>query len=283
MRNGLLVWLAGACMGAGALRAQAPYETTQAAEGVYQFRWQAHNALLVMTAGGIVVVDPINPDASRQMAMEIRRLAPNARLRAIVYSHDHADHASGANVLRDRFGAAVPIIAHQDALAKIAARDDANQPPPTVTFADRLTLEDPTRPVELHFLGRSHSDNMIVALVPSARLAFAVDFVSRDRMGFRDLPDYHFPEFFDTLARLRGLDFDVIHFGHGPAGDRAAVDRQVEYYRTLRDAVAAAVAEGLTEDQAAERITLPEYREWGAYDWLPLNVRALYRWMHPAP
>ena len=91
---------------------------------------------------------------------------------------------------------------------------------------------------------------------------------------------FHFPEFFTSLSRLLELDFETVVFGHGPPGDRAAVRRQIDYYDDLRTAVLHAVAEGLTEDQAADQISLPEYASWVQYEaWLPLNVRAIYRWI----
>jgi glyoxylase-like metal-dependent hydrolase (beta-lactamase superfamily II) len=256
------------------------YETTTIADGVYAFRWNFHNGFFVVAPEGVVVVDPISEDAARQMALEIRRVAPDARLRAIVYSHDHADHATGAAALRAALGTDAPVIAHEAAAPKIRERADAALPEPDVTYRDRLTLRSAERTVELHFLGRSHSDNMTVVLVPEARVAFAVDFLSNDRVGFQELPDYHFPDFFETLPRVLELEFDTIVYGHGPPGDRASVERQIAYYTDLREAVEAALAEGLTEDEAAERIRLPEYADWSQYEaWLPGNVRGLYRWL----
>lgn len=263
------------------LGAQEPeYETSRVAEGVYQFRYRTHNAFFVVAEDQVVAVDPISVDAAARYAAEIRRLVPRARLRAVVYSHDHADHASGAEVLRRELGPDAPIVAHAAAYAKIVAAADPNRPPPTLTFSDRLTLHFGGRTVELRYLGKSHSDNMIVVLLPAERIAFAVDFVSHDRVGFRDLPDYHFPDFFETLARLEELPFDRIVFGHGPPGDKEAVVRQRRYYADLRAAVEGAVRKGLTEDQAAQQVRLPQYESWVGYrDWFPLNVRAIYRWI----
>ncbi|MCZ6856887.1 MAG: MBL fold metallo-hydrolase [Gemmatimonadetes bacterium] len=256
------------------------FETTQIADGVYQFRWQAHNSLFVVHAGQVVVIDPISSDAARQLASEIRRVAPSVNLRAIVYSHDHADHATGARVLREEFGMATPIVAHENALAKVEAVGDADLPPPDITFVERTTLHLGGKEVQLHYLGRSHSDNMVVAFLPDDRIAFAVDFVSNDRVGFRGLPDYHFPEFYETIGRLRLLDFETIVFGHGPPGDRATIDRQIAYYEDLRRAVTEAVGAGLSEDEAAASVRLPRYADWSAYDdWFELNVRAIYQWL----
>ncbi len=261
--------------------AQDNYETTQIADGVYQFRWIAHNAMFVTTEAGVVVFDTISVDAARQLAAEIRRTAPGSPLAAIVYSHSDADHATGAAALMEAMEApGVPIIAHELAVAPIEARGSADQPAPTVTFADTLRFQLGGRWIELHYLGPSHTDNIAVPYIPDAGVAFAVDFASNDRAGFRDLATWYFPEFFDALSGLLGIPFETIVFGHGPAGDRASIQRQIAYYDDLTAAVRDAVEAGLTEDEAAESVRLDAYAGWGNYEqWFPLNVRGVYRWL----
>lgn len=264
---------------AGELLAQQDFETTEIAEGVFQFRWRGHNGFFVDTPQGVIAIDPISVEAAVQYAEEIRKALPGKSILAVGYSHDHADHATGALALTSEFGGNSPIIAHENAIPKIMATGNADLPVPTLTFSDRMVMS-PGRTVEFHYLGRNHSDNSMVVYVPDVKVAFVVDFASNDRVGFRELPDYHFPEFFTSLSRLLELDFETVVFGHGPPGDRAAVQRQIRYYDDLRTAVSHAVDEGLTEDQAAERISLPEYASWSQYEaWLPLNVRAIYRWI----
>lgn len=264
---------------AGELVAQQDFETTEIADGVFQFRWRAHNGFFVDTPQGVIAIDPISVEAAAQYAEEIRKALPGKSLVAVGYSHDHADHATGALALISEFGGNAPIIAHENAIPKILAAANADLPVPTLTFSDRMVMS-PGRTVEFHYLGRNHSDNSMVVYVPDVKVAFVVDFASNDRVGFRELPDYHFPEFFTSLSRLLELDFETVVFGHGPPGDRAAVRRQIDYYDDLRTAVLHAVDEGLTEDQAADQISLPEYASWVQYEaWLPLNVRAIYRWI----
>ncbi len=263
------------------LEAQGPeFETTQIADGAFQFRYRSHNGFFVVTDDGIIAIDPISTTAAEHFAAEMKQTAPGKPLLAIVYSHDHADHATGANVLRQAFDSDAPVIAHEKAYAKVAAAEDAERPPPDVTLTEGMTLHFGDRAVELHYLGPSHSDNMLIAYVPDVKIAFAVDFVSNDRMGYRDLPDYHFPEFFTALDRLLEIPFETIVFGHGPPGDRGSVIRQIGYYRDLRNAVREAMERGWSEDEAAERIRLPAYEGWGQYEaWFPMNVRAIYRWL----
>ena len=105
--------------------AQDRYETTEIADGVYQFRWIGHNAMFVTTGAGVVAFDPIGVDAARQFAAEIQRTAPGSPLAAIVYRWDRPafpisdapiDHATGAGALMEAMGhrpAFIPIIAHR--------------------------------------------------------------------------------------------------------------------------------------------------------------------------
>lgn len=254
------------------------YETTEIADGVYQFRFQGHNTLFARTTAGIVAFDPISVEAAPVYAEEIRRHAPGAELAAIVYSHNHADHATGANVLREAFGSAVPIFAHENADAPLRETANPDLPPPDSTFSERASLAGGE--VELHYLGRSHSDDMAVGYLPAHRIAFAVDFVARDRFGYRDLASFYFPDMFDAIEGLLEIPFDRVVFGHGPPGDRATIERQLQYYRDLEEAVHAAVEAGMSEDEAAATILLEEYRDWDRYeDWRELNVRGMYRKM----
>ena len=269
------------CLSGGrTLDAQAGYETTRIAEGVYQFRWQAHNGFFVVTSEGVLAVDPISMEAAAQYAEEIRRVAPNAPLLAIVYSHEDADHATGAPALMSAMGVSVPIIAQRNAAPNLARAASRDLPVPTVTYQEFMSLTMGGRVIELHYLGANHSDNSTVVYVPDVNVAFAVDFVSNDRVGFQGLPGWRFPDVFASLPRLLDLDFEVIVFGHGPAGDRDTIHRQIRYYDALRAEVRRAVEAGWSEDRAAAEIRLPEYGDWSQYDaWFPLNVRGVYRWM----
>ncbi len=269
------------CLSGGrTLDAQAAYETTRIAEGVYQFRWQNHNGFFVVTPAGVLAVDPISMEAAAQYAEEIKRLAPDAPLRAIVYSHEDADHATGAPALMSAMGVSVPIIAQRNAVPNLARAASPDLPVPTLTYQEFMSFTLGGRVIELHYLGANHTDNSTVVYVPDVKVAFAVDFVSNDRVGFQDLPGWRFPDVFASLPRLLDLDFEVIVFGHGPLGDRDAIHRQIRYYDALRAEVRRAVEAGWSEDRAAAEVRLPEYGDWSQYDaWFPLNVRGVYRWM----
>ena len=262
------------------VQGQADYETTRIAAGVYQFRWVGHNGLFVVTPAGVVAVDPISSEAATQYAREIKRVAPDAPLVAIIYSHQDADHATGAPVLMNEMGQEVPILAHRNSVAPLTAAGNADLPVPTITYQEFMSIAPGGRRIELHYVGANHTDNSTVVFVPDVGVAFAVDFVAHDRVGFRNLPGWVFPDFFESLTGLLKVPFETIAFGHGPSGDRASVHRQIRYYDELRSSVRRALAAGWSEDQAAEEIRLPEFSDWGQYEaWFSMNVRAVYGWM----
>ncbi|MGY8778822.1 MAG: MBL fold metallo-hydrolase [Longimicrobiales bacterium] len=262
-----------------AAAAQVSFETTEVALDVYKFRWQSHNGMFLVTDEGVVVFDPINPEAAQEMAKAIQRIAPGSKIHSIVYSHSDADHATGARALLREMGqSSAPIIAHELAVDPIQERSDPEQPLPTLTFAQNLEMRVGGREIELYYLGPSHTDNMIVPYIADAGVAFAVDFVAMDRMGYQDLSSWQF--FFGAVSALLDIPFDTIVFGHGPDGDRAAIQRQIVYYDDLSAAVRDAVERGWSEDQAAGEIRLPAYASWDQYEtWFPLNVRGMHRWL----
>lgn len=280
MKNAICIVLMGVLLVGSPAAAQEPdHETTEIVEGVYEFRWQTHNSFFVVTPEGVVAFDPISMEAAERYAGEIRRHMEGGGLRALVYSHHHADHATGAPALFGGLNEA-PILAHENAHAPLAERADPDLPPPDVTFTERMVLRLGGRTLELHYLGEGHGDDVIVAYLPEERVVFAVDFVQHDMVGFRDLAGTRYPELLEAMERLQALDYERIVFGHGPPGDRQAVERQIRYYRDLEEAVSEAIDAGLTEEEAVREVELPAYRDWRGYDdWFHMNVRRMYRWL----
>ncbi|MDE0474131.1 MAG: MBL fold metallo-hydrolase, partial [Gammaproteobacteria bacterium] len=233
--------------------------TSEVADGVFWYNAGTHNAFFVDTDDGVVAVDPISMEAATGLAGAIRGAVPDKPLAAIVYSHSDADHATGAPALLAEFGDDVPIIAQEKALPIILERGDPDLPPPDLTFSDEMTLRFGGRAIELHYLGPSHTDNLIVTFLPEERIAFAVDFLSNDRVGFRDLPGWYFDEFYVALDLMMDIPFETVVFGHGDVGDRGTVERQLAYYADLRDAVQAALDDGLSEEEAMAQVRLDDY------------------------
>jgi glyoxylase-like metal-dependent hydrolase (beta-lactamase superfamily II) len=202
-------------------------------------------------------------------------------VRYLVYSHHHADHATGGEVFADT----ATFISHRNAVAKLAALDDPRTPVPEIAFSDELSIELGGKTIELYFTGRNHSDNSIVLLHPERRLLFAVDFIPVNTLLFQDLPDAYPEEWIESLRWIEAnLDFEVLVPGHPPLpGTKANVAGVREYLEDLMAAVHAAQDQGLADNspemvEAVRTELEPTYGTWGMFaEWLPLNIEGLLR------
>lgn len=246
-------------------------EITKIAGDLYRFQNNSHFSVFLVTPDGVIATDPINADAARWLKDEIARRFDRP-IRYVVYSHDHADHISGGEVFDD--GAV--IVAHEG-----ARRDIIGEKRPTavpeLTFSDKMTIELGGKTADLLWLGRSHSDNLIVMRFPEERTLFAVDLVSVKRLPYQDLSDAYIPDWIDVLRRMEDLDFDILAPGHGPLGTRQDLAEHRQYFEDLQAAVLAAAREGQTVEQMKQSIKLEKYRGWDQYEaWLPLNIEGMY-------
>ena len=119
------------------------------------------------------------------------------------------------------------VIAHAQAKADIVGEQRPTAVP-DITFEDELTVELGGQTVELKFVGRNHSDNMIVMHFPAERTLFAVDFIPVKSVAFRDFTDGFVEEWIDSLKAVEAMDFDVPGAGartDGWQGGRYCVPR----------------------------------------------------------
>jgi glyoxylase-like metal-dependent hydrolase (beta-lactamase superfamily II) len=245
---------------------------TEIAPGLYRFQNNFHYSVFLVTDDGVIATDPINADAATWLEAEIKSRF-NQEIKYLVLSHDHADHSSGGEVWADT----AVVVAHANAKPVIAGEKRPTAMP-NITFEEALDIELGGQTVELRYVGRNHSDNMIVMNFPAQRALFAVDFIPVGGVAFRDFPDAYLPDWNESLRRVEAMDFDILVPGHGRMGDKASVTAFREYMDELWTEVVAAVRAGKTVEQAQADIKLPKYEKWFRYEeFLPLNIAGAYR------
>lgn len=234
----------------------------------------------VVTSAGVVVFDPLSDSAAEAMIDVIREKVPEQPLAAIVYSHLHTDHIAGARVLRKAFGEETPIIAHQRTRNYFEIRKVPfiDLPTELVTDAGRSFTFGDTE-IEFQYLGDVHTGSILVPVIPSKRVAYTVDYINGDVVGWTDLPGINLDAMIAQQRRTLDVAADVFLFGHGKPGDKATLQRQIDYFTTLQAEARKSVDAGWSEDEAAERIELEAFKHFANYDdWFEGNVRAFYRW-----
>ena len=175
----------------------------------------------------VVVLEGGQSDA-RGLAIlaETRRLFPTRRIRYVVNTHPHFDHASGLGpfaaegitILTDdnnkyflQQALSSPRTLVGDTLAK------SGKKPKVEGVIETMVIKDETRTLELHHIADlEHSDGMLVAYLPKERILFTADF-NVPAPGQPVSPSI--ATLVENIERLQ-LDFDTHVLVHAPNPDR---------------------------------------------------------------
>jgi len=268
---------AGTLICAAALAQDKPaFETTKLTDNVYVYRHGGHQAIFIVTPAGVIATDPIgyqHPETVTTYIEEIRKVT-KAPIKYVIYSHHHYDHIAGGKPFKD-LGAR--FIAHKIAKARLLALKYPDVVIPDITVGDKKKLVLGGVRVDLVYVGRNHSDNSLVLLIPKDKLAFTVDFIAPESVLFRGVPDGYIPDWFDSLERVLKLDWEKMVGGHPYATGRLAtkddVRAQLQFMHDLSDAVKQAADQGKCWDPAPKEVRLPKYEKWANYErYLPGNI-----------
>jgi cyclase len=150
--------------------------------------------------------------------------------------------------------------------------------PPDETFAGDFAFHLPDDTVRLHYFGPAHCDGDIVVHIENRKVAFLGDLLFHGRFPW--LGDCDLDGLIAALGRVLALDVAVVIPGHGPPTTLAEVARFRAMLTELRAAVDRAIKSGASEDSAVAEVALPQYAQVQRYkEWLPLDVRAAYRYL----
>ena len=149
---------------------------------------------------------------------------------------------------------------------------------PSRTFEDAFAFRTSRGQMRLDYWGPAHCDGDLVVWSSSAKVAFLGDLMFNGRFPW--LGDCDLDGWIKQLGRILTLDIEKVVPGHGPVTSLKEVAAFRDLLSGLRDAVAAAIARGGSEDAAAQEVSLPRYAHLPRYkEWMPLNVKAVYRYL----
>jgi glyoxylase-like metal-dependent hydrolase (beta-lactamase superfamily II) len=245
-------------------------------ENVHVFRYQGHQSMFVVTPAGVIATDPIGylrPQAVTTYIDEIRKIT-KAPIKYLIYSHHHYDHIAGGKPFKD---AGAIVVAHQRAKEHLATLKYPDAVVPDLGVGNRHIINLGGTRLELHYVGRNHSDNSLVMFLPKEKIIFTVDFIPIESVHFRNMLDGFIPELDDSLKRVLAMNWDRMIPGHPYAGGRLGTKQDVQnllqYMADLSMAVKAAADKGQCWDTAVKEVKLPKYEKWGGYaQYFGLNV-----------
>jgi glyoxylase-like metal-dependent hydrolase (beta-lactamase superfamily II) len=265
--------------------------------------WGWSNAGLVVDGEATLLVDTLfDRPLTEAMLATMRGAVPAAvSIDTIVNTHANGDHcygnrAAGAREIITSSRSAVEMDEVPPALLAgfVAAAPDlgatgqylvdifggfdfeGTEPEaPTRTFDGSLTLDVGDREVVLLELGPAHTSGDVAVHVPDAGVVYTGDLVFHG--GHPIVWAGPVANWMAACDRLLALDAEVVVPGHGPVGDRRAVEDQRGYFEWLVAEGTPRLTGGLSPLDAALDLAGGPYDGWGEAERLVANLIALGR------
>jgi cyclase len=271
--------------------------------------WGWSNAGLVVDGERSLLVDTLfDLRLTAQMLDDMRRTAPAAaEIDVLVNTHANGDHCygnqlvAGAEIVASTasaaemeevppsliagFVAAAPDLgelgAYIDRIFGQFAFDEIEPLGPTRTFDGELELAVGDRRVSLLELGPAHTRGDVAVHLPDDGVVFTGDLLFHG--GHPIVWAGPVTHWIEACDRLLALDATVVVPGHGPLGDRRAIEDQLGYLRWLIDEGTPRFETGMDPLDAARDLAGGPYAGWGEGERLVANLTALWRDLGGSP
>ncbi len=241
---------------------------------VRRYAFYDQNIGLVLGHGEALVIDTRSTHVqAREIQDHVRELTSDP-VTVVVDTHAHFDHAFGNHVFRPAtiWGQAgsVSFLARtgEQRRARIAASEpeiaadlaEVVIDAPDRTFDDAATIEVGGRPVELHFLGRGHTDHDAVITVPGTDVVWAGDLLEGGAVPFfNDGYPLDWPATAQALAALIDPERGVVVPGHGDHAGVAFAQDHATSFAAVADLGRRIVAGEISLDDAVAAHPFPAF------------------------
>ncbi|MFK8054136.1 MAG: MBL fold metallo-hydrolase [Woeseiaceae bacterium] len=260
-------------------------------KGVFLFRWKPglYVSPFLVGTDEVIVVDPISAEVAKLYRDAVAAVTDKP-ITKIIYSHEHLDHITGANVLSpdaDRY-------AHPLTTNWLREYHADEVPLPTNSINDGDFVHAGARSIGAHYFGPNHGDGNIALSFDTdiGKLLVFVDTIEIGIAPYRSLPDTSFNGYLRALEGAAALDPDWVLGGHSGPGPGIWLTRFLNYFRDMAAALAMAEDEigllSVAQDEsfivASERhnraivsmavdLLRPKYGDWYGFDeWAPMNA-----------
>lgn len=276
------------------------------------------NAGAIETADGLIVIDAQQNRALGEKFRDVLLSATGTPVRTLVNTHFHLDHVAGnvaftgttivahdktrhlieqelgpvppqgaevsdtASKLRMFFGGNFEQLVPEDGRQWFVDRVGGSRPltvlAPTETFPEKREYRVDDDVLHLQYWGPAHCDGDLVIRLPKAGVVFMGDLFFNARFPW--LGDCDLDGWIAAIDRVLAMDVKSVIPGHGAPATPAELRQFRNLLAALRGAVTRAIKSGWSEDASARDVALPEYANMQRYrEWMPFNVRAVYRYL----
>ena len=190
--------------------------------------------MLVGEASVLLIDAPIHTGKRVLKAIEAITDKP---LRAIVYSHAHADHVGDSGViLKELSDNNIDIYATEEVRDALNSHGVTLPAPVTKIISDKLVFEGHTFNVYRNFDGHTSDNTGFLIKDDGRKILHAVDLIHPDQLEFRSFANVEDAiAYKNDIDSLLSMDWDVMVTGHSNLGYKADVKFVQEYIRDIQN------------------------------------------------
>lgn len=217
-----------------------PFVLQKLTDRVFFFQSGFYGTVFYVGDEGVLVVDALEGagEALQAAVAEVTDLP----IRALVYSHDHADHIADAGKLIEAFPG-LRVIATQGTVDLMERLGSALPRPTEVVSPDTgsITFEDLTIRV-VPLTSEAHAHDHAAFVLEGTGVLHVPDVINPDQPPFWSFAGADsYLGYRDLIEQIDGLEWDYLSGGHGNVGSRD----DIAFYNRFLDDLEAAVGEAL--------------------------------------
>ena len=207
-----------------------------------------------VTNEGVILVDDMFAQNYDQILALIKSVTDQP-VKYVISTHHHGDHTGG----NAQFLKTAQIIGHKNARAAMTGANPLPGAPP-LTFTDEAGINLGGAEVQLHHVGRGHTNGDTIVYFPDLRVMATGDlFVVLPRVPTIDYNGGGTTlGWVPTLDNVLKFDFDTVIPGHGPVATRADLQRFQQNMRTLQTRARELIKQGVPKDQYLTRLKVDD-------------------------
>jgi glyoxylase-like metal-dependent hydrolase (beta-lactamase superfamily II) len=219
----------------------------------------------LITNDGVLLVDD-KFEIDHDNVMRLLKTVTNQPVKYVINTHYHGDH-SGGNAKLQALGTLA--VASIEARASMVAANQSGQP--NITVGEHAAIHLGGKTVEIHKVGRAHTNGDVVVLFPEQRVLAAGDIFANGPGTSAQLVDYRgggsAKDWPKAIDQALALSFDTVIPGHGLVSTRADFtayrDRATRFAETLQQLV----SQGKSRQEIETVVR-------GQFDWEDFHVQA---------
>ena len=272
-----------ACCASALLEAQEP--KTAAAAGaitpitgnLYGLSAGGQHTIFLVTADGIVLVDPLTRATVEWLTTELDQRFPKQPVRYVLATHFELARVEAIS----SFYQTADIVGHRAFNGRLSSARRAS--PDThrfvrqveTEFSDRWTVTLGADIIDMIHVESERAPDLSVVYFRNERTVFS-PYAVGTAVPF-SFSGQRPSDVFNWLHTVSALDFDTVLFGDGQRATRTQITQLAEYLDAMRAEVAAEYERGYSLDEVQARVTLPSHERNPHYAGRQTQVASIYQ------